>query len=135
MLNNDLVYRQSVIEAVDKNTKEDGSIDEDITVILEEIPTAFDNVCSVDKTDGMAISDHEQYYENCISTIIHRIPGYHRGAARLNRKEIQDTLREYEYDDEDIQNISEDFCYGWDAAKYVIVQMLSDRYLKRGRDC
>ena len=37
-----LVNMNDVIEAVDKHTREDGTLDEDISVILEEVETAFD---------------------------------------------------------------------------------------------
>lgn len=40
-MSNDLISRKAVIEAVDKHTREDGTLDEDITVILEEVKTAF----------------------------------------------------------------------------------------------
>ena len=41
-MSNDLISRRAVIEAVDKHTKENGTLDDDITVILEEVMTAFD---------------------------------------------------------------------------------------------
>lgn len=41
-MSNDLISRKAVIEAVDKHTREDGTLDEDISVILEEVRTAFD---------------------------------------------------------------------------------------------
>lgn len=41
-MSDDLINRKSVIEAVDRHTREDGTLDEDISVILEEVKTAFD---------------------------------------------------------------------------------------------
>lgn len=41
-MSDDLISRKAVIEAVDRHTKEDGTLDEDISVILEEVKTAFD---------------------------------------------------------------------------------------------
>ena len=41
-MSNDLISRKAVIEAVDKHTREDGTLDEDISIILEEVKTAFD---------------------------------------------------------------------------------------------
>ena len=38
----DLISRKAVIEAVDRHTREDGTLDDDISVILEEVKTAFD---------------------------------------------------------------------------------------------
>lgn len=40
-MSDDLISRKAVIEAVDKHTREDGTLDENITVILEEVKTAF----------------------------------------------------------------------------------------------
>lgn len=37
-----LMRDTDVIKAVDRHTMEDGTLDEDITVILEEVRTAFD---------------------------------------------------------------------------------------------
>ena len=39
---NDLISRKAVIEAVDRHTRDDGTLDDDISVILEEVETAFD---------------------------------------------------------------------------------------------
>ena len=38
----DLISRDKVIKVVDKHTKDDGTLDDDISVILEEVKTAFD---------------------------------------------------------------------------------------------
>lgn len=37
-----LIRRKAVIEAVDRHTRDDGTLDEDISIILEEVKTAFD---------------------------------------------------------------------------------------------
>lgn len=41
-MSDDLISRKAVIEAVDRHTREDGTLDDDISVILEEVKTAFD---------------------------------------------------------------------------------------------
>ena len=41
-MSDDLISREAVIEVVDRHTREDGTLDEDISVILEEVETAFD---------------------------------------------------------------------------------------------
>lgn len=40
-MSNDLISRDEVIKAVDRHTKEDGTLDDDISVILEEVKMAF----------------------------------------------------------------------------------------------
>ena len=47
-----LVNVNDVIEAVDKHTREDGTLDEDISVILEEVKTAFDREKVIEKLKG-----------------------------------------------------------------------------------
>ena len=42
MMSDDLISREAAIEAVDRHTRDDGTLDEDISVILEEVKTAFD---------------------------------------------------------------------------------------------
>lgn len=37
-----LLRNTDVIKAVDRHTREDGTLDEDISIILEEVKTAFD---------------------------------------------------------------------------------------------
>lgn len=41
-MSDDLIRRKAVIEAVDRHTRDDGTLDDDISVILEEVETAFD---------------------------------------------------------------------------------------------
>lgn len=41
-MSNDLISRKAVIETVDRHTRDDGTLDDDISVILEEVETAFD---------------------------------------------------------------------------------------------
>ena len=41
-MSDDLISRKAVIAAVDMHTREDGTLDDDISVILEEVETAFD---------------------------------------------------------------------------------------------
>lgn len=44
-----LVNVNDVIEAVDKHTREDGTLDDDISIILEEVETAFDKEKVIDE--------------------------------------------------------------------------------------
>ena len=41
-MKDDLISRKAAIEAVDRHTRDDGTFDDDISVILEEVETAFD---------------------------------------------------------------------------------------------
>ena len=48
-MSDDLISREAVIEVVDRHTREDGTLDEDISVILEEVETAFDKEKTIDQ--------------------------------------------------------------------------------------
>ena len=41
-MSDDLISRKAVIKAVNRHTREDGTLDDDISIILEEVKTAFD---------------------------------------------------------------------------------------------
>lgn len=58
-MSDDLISRNAVIEVVDRHTREDGTLDEDISVILEEVKTAFDKEKVIDqlKEEGCIIDD------------------------------------------------------------------------------
>lgn len=48
--------------------------------------------------------------------------------AKEIRKKIKKIMEEYEYDSDYIENVSNDFCEGFNAAKDIIAKMLSDKY-------
>lgn len=71
-MSNDLISRKAVIQVVDKHTTEDGKLDDDISVILEEIPTAYDvdAVCEevllwIEKKEKEAIAINENSLFPC----------------------------------------------------------------------
>ena len=75
-------------------------------------------------------------YEKAVHIdIINGIPGYSQATPKRDKRRIKEIMYEYEYDDDYIESISDDFCQGWDAAKNIIIKMLSDRYWRviRGR--
>ena len=51
-MSDDLISRKAVIKAVDKHTREDGTLDEDISIILEEVKTAFDKEKVIEELKG-----------------------------------------------------------------------------------
>ena len=56
-MSDDLISRKAVIEAVDKHTREDGTLDDDISVILEEVETALDK--------GKVIGELKEAEQSC----------------------------------------------------------------------
>lgn len=51
-MSGDLISREAVIEAVDRHTRDDETLDEDITIILEEVKTAFDKEKVIEELKG-----------------------------------------------------------------------------------
>lgn len=77
---NDLISRKAVIEAVDKHTREDGTLDEDISIILEEVKTAFDKEKVIDELEydkemsakystGLREQGHIEAFDEAISIV------------------------------------------------------------------
>ena len=64
-----LVNVNDVIEAVDKHTREDEKLDEDISVILEEVKTAFDKERVIEEIREKVSDCYLEYcgkYNNCL---------------------------------------------------------------------
>ena len=54
-MSDDLISRKAVIEAVDRHTREDGTLDDDISAILEEVGTAFDKEKVIEQLNGCRV--------------------------------------------------------------------------------
>lgn len=66
--------------------------------------------------------------------ILHNIPGYFRGTSKSDTRKIKEIMRKFEYDGDFIDSINDDFCVGWNVAKNIITQMLSDMYWENTKD-
>lgn len=60
--------------------------------------------------------------------VINNIPTYSSVTSKRGIRKIKEIMREHEYDDDYAENISDDFCEGWNTARSIIANMLSDRY-------
>ena len=61
-MSDDLIRRKAVIEVVHRHTRDDGTLDDDISIILEEVKTAFDKekvIEELDKLTGEECTLHE----------------------------------------------------------------------------
>lgn len=68
-MSDDLISRKAVIEVVDRHTREDGTLDEDISVILEEVETAFDKEKVIEEIREKVSDCYLEYcgkYNNCL---------------------------------------------------------------------
>lgn len=48
-----LLKESDVIKAVDKHTRDDGTLDDDISVIIEEVETGFDKEMVIEELEGL----------------------------------------------------------------------------------
>lgn len=48
-----LLKESDVIKAVDRHTRDDGTLDDDISVILEEVETGFDKEMVIEELEGL----------------------------------------------------------------------------------
>lgn len=67
-------------------------------------------------------------------TVLHNIPGYFKGTSKRDTRKIKEIMRKFEYDGDFVDGINDDFCLGWNAAKNIITQLLSDMYCENNKD-
>ena len=67
-------------------------------------------------------------------TVLHNIPGYFKGTSKRDTRKIKEIMRKFEYDGDFVDGINDDFCLGWNAAKNIITQLLSDVYWENNKD-
>ena len=67
-----LVDIDEVIKAIDKHTKDESEVvlDEDITVILEEVPTAYENNGWIPCSERLPECDNKYGWVSCIVSVI-----------------------------------------------------------------
>lgn len=63
--------------------------------------------------------------------IISKIPSYTEGEKRRCKRKIQETMRKYEYDEDFIESIEDNFCRGFGIAKDIIDTALMEEYWKQ----
>lgn len=68
----DLISREAIIEAVDRHTREDGTLDDDITIILEEVKTAFDKGRVIEEIRNVPYGYYNVETENEIVEIVEK---------------------------------------------------------------
>ena len=71
-MNDDLISREAIIEAVDRHTREDGTLDDDITIILEEVKTAFDKGRVIEEIRNVPYGYYNVEVENEIVEIVEK---------------------------------------------------------------
>ena len=57
-----------------------------------------------------------------------KIPYYSKGKKNLCKRKIQETMRKFEYDEDFIDTIDDDFCRGFGNARNIIFEFLKEDY-------
>ena len=60
-----------------------------------------------------------------------KISSYTESEERLCKKKIQEIMLKYEYDEDFIKNIDDNFCQGFGVAKDIIFTFLKEEYWKQ----
>lgn len=71
-MNDDLISREAIIEVVDRHTREDGTLDNDITIILEKVKTAFDKGRVIEEIRNVPYGYYNVEVENEIVEIVEK---------------------------------------------------------------
>lgn len=66
--------------------------------------------------------------------VINNIPTYSSSTRKGDMRKIKEIMREHEYDDDYIENVNGDFCEGWNTARNIIENVLSDKYWRGKTD-
>lgn len=61
------------------------------------------------------------------------IPYYNEGKKNQARKEIQELMSKYEYDEDFVKNIDDNFCQGFGVARDIIFTFLKEEYWKKSK--
>lgn len=60
--------------------------------------------------------------------IISNIPSYTANLRKHSKKQIQEIMRKYHYDEDFIETIDDAFCQGFSVARDIIIEMLETKY-------
>ena len=84
-MSDDLISRKAVIEAVDRHTKEDGTLDDDISVILEEVETAFDKEKVIEELKSWEKASHDAGIQSTYAELDNKASGYYQESRAYHR--------------------------------------------------
>lgn len=64
-------------------------------------------------------------YKNSLRLeIIEKLPTYFQSKKKTCKRQISDLMKKYDYDEEFAENISEDFCLGFQTAKEIMLKIM-----------
>ena len=64
--------------------------------------------------------------------IIEELPSYFQSKKKTCKRQISDLMKKYGYDEEFAENISNDFCLGFQTAKEIILKIVDEKGRENG---
>ena len=80
-----LLKESDVIRAIDKHTREDGTLDDDISVILEEAETAFDKEKVIEELKSWKKASHDAGIQSTYAELDNKASGYYQESRAYHR--------------------------------------------------
>ena len=84
-MSDDLISRKAVIEAVDRHTREDGTLDDDISIILEEVKTAFDKEKIIEELKSWEKASHDAGIQSTYAELDNKASEYYHESLAYHR--------------------------------------------------
>ena len=84
-MSDDLISRKAVIEAADRHTRDDGTLDDDISVILEEVETAFDKEKVIEELKSWEKASHDAGIQSTYAELDNKASGYYQESRAYHR--------------------------------------------------
>lgn len=61
------------------------------------------------------------------------VPYYNEGKKKSCKKKIQEIMSQYEYDEDFVKNIDDNFCQGFGVARDIIFTFLKEEYWEKSK--
>lgn len=81
----DLISRKAVIKAVDRHTRDDGTLDDDISIILEEVKTAFDKEKIIEELKSWEKASHDAGIQSTYAELDNKASEYYHESLAYHR--------------------------------------------------
>ena len=62
--------------------------------------------------------------ESMYIEIIHKIPDYGHGVKKISKRKIKEIMLENEYDEDYVEEVSDEFCRGFGVAKEILLKLI-----------
>ena len=80
-----LLKESDVIRAIDKHTREDGTLDDDISIILEEVKTVFDKEKVIEELKSWEKASHDAGIQSKYAGLDNKASGYYQESRAYHR--------------------------------------------------